>query len=232
MLDDVLDKAAQPGLRERDPRASFQVIKPAQWLRRAFDPISQCLSWLLRDPSGRVLELHLPFDEVNRPAIERLERFSAQELEDCKLVGRCQRINGILRVFPLALMTPVQIMGVFFAIPAAGSQIAVSAHNPSLPDASELEEPELEEIPSTIPGGALGQVILSATSSLEWIAETGMQNQNGEARSRLKEAAVSLEQLGTRNIASFVELTAASPQPSTLLKLRWVLMLSEKSMTR
>jgi hypothetical protein len=72
----VLAQASTLGLRERDPRAAYQIVRPTSWERHPFDPVQQSLTWLLRDTRGHALELRLAFDELSRPAIHLLEQLT------------------------------------------------------------------------------------------------------------------------------------------------------------
>jgi hypothetical protein len=226
-LDQLLEQASPAGLRERDPRAAFHVVQPAHWERRPFDPVSQSLSWFLHDSTGRLIELHLPFDEPARRAIERLEIMSPAELTGCRVVGRCQRWNRGLRLFPLALLTPGRIVGLFFDQQSATKQSAASQIASPAPIEDDAEEPD--DTATEVPASALGDIIFAATSALEWIAETGLQGRATEARSRLKELGHSLSLLGARQLSDLTTSLSDTHEASALLRLRWMLAVSLRS---
>lgn len=227
-LDELLERATPPGLRERDPRAGYQIVQPAHWERHPFDPIGQCLSWTLHDGEGASLELHLPFDEHARLAIEQLERLDPRDLEGCRVVGRCHRWNRGLRIFPLALLTPVKAMGLFFANHATRPPAASGTEFLIQNGGDDVEEPE--EASVEVSASSLGGILLAATSALEWMAETGTQSHSVEARSRLTELSKNLSQLGARRLSDLTSFVAESCDPAAIMKLRWMLLLSCRSL--
>jgi hypothetical protein len=214
------------GLRERDPRSAFQIVRPAAWERQAFDPVSQSLIWLLRDTRGHPLTLHLPYDDLTRPAIERLEKFSEDELRDNRLLGRCLRLHGRLQIEPLALIRDDQSLPLFFADAAPVAKNATAGAPPPASASTDDEIEEADPEPVVESRSAISQLTLAAISAIEWLAESGLNSRQSGARARLDDLAKQAGQLG---LAKLQPLLATVPDESSLLRIRWLLAVLQRA---
>lgn len=224
-LDDKIKAAI--GLREQDPRSAYQLVRPAAWERRPFDPVSQSLMWVLRDREGRALLMRLPYDELSMPAIKALEMHRVDEFEGSTLLGRCIQVGGQVQIYPLALLKEQKAVSLFLeGIVATGASKA-STSAPS--DNEEQDEIELEQAPLGVT--PLSQLVLASISAVEWLAETGSGGRCVEARSRLDELSAQAVQLGLATIAKHLRLNANNAAPSSVLKLRWMLGVMQRAIS-
>jgi hypothetical protein len=212
-----LETAPVIGLRERDPRAAYQVLAPAAWLRQPFDPISQALVWHLLDGHGVPLELRLAFDELARPAIHQLESLGDAELQGSRLLVRCDRQQGRVVARPLALIRAGAVTPLFFATtkpPRPGTTKPAAA--PA--DDDDIEEPAPPA--AARPASATAGLAHAAISNLEWLAESGARARHAEAFARLDALAAHAGQLGLTKLAALLRPTT---NPAGWLRLRWLL---------
>ncbi|MDP1588245.1 MAG: SWIM zinc finger family protein [Prosthecobacter sp.] len=210
-----IDLKPSLGLKERDPRSAYQLLQPASWERQAFDPIEQCLVWLLHDPHGHTLEMRLDFDGLSQPAIERLEAMTDADLKQARLLGRCLQISGRLQVQPLALLCDGKTTSLHFA------EAKVATASPGIA-ASIAEDEELEDITpedSNATQNPVSQFVLATISALEWLAESGLRARNTEVRSRLEDLSKQARGLGLTNLSP---LLLQSYEASSWLRLRWL----------
>lgn len=224
LLEEALAKASPLGLRERDPRAVYQLVQPAAWERQPFDQISQSLVWILRDNQGRRLEMRLPFDDLARPAIQRLEGLTPKEIEGSRLLGRCVRMHGHVQMSPIAIVTTQNVVSLFLVNAPSETGVA-KAIAPSVDE--DLDEPEQEVVSLASP---LSRLVLASVSALDWLSETGVGGRNREARSKLEELATQAVQIGIPTLAGHLKAAATSQDSRCSLRLRWVLSLTHGSM--
>ncbi len=222
-LASVLAQATTLGLRERDPRAAYQMVAPASWERHPFDPVQQSLTWWLRDNTGRALELRVPFDDLSRPAIQLLEKLTDDDLKGARLLGRCVLNHGRVQIHPIALIKAEKITSIFLRDAPAPAKATPAA----APADSDDEIDETEPLTATVTS-ALARVTLAAISALEWLAESGRRARPGDALARLDELAVQAAQLGLPRLAALLQQTAT---PSDWLRARWILSVLQRAET-
>lgn len=215
--------AAAPaiGLRERDPRAAFQVLQPAAWLRRPFDPISQSLEWQLLDTNGSPLEMQLAFSDLARPAIHYFEALDPAVLDGARLLARCFHAPNQWLAQPLALICGATATSFFFDIrkkPTAPNPIKPAPGPPPQADDDDLEEAEPGRNASA--HSATARLAFAAISALEWLAESGLRARQTEAFERLDELSRQTDQLGLTKLAAILRPVKS---PAAWLRLRWLL---------
>lgn len=212
-----------PGLRDRDPRRAYRILAPATWERRAFDPIAQALVWRLRDDNGRALEMRLVFDELAKPAIERLEALGDHDLVGAHLLGRCVARTEGLHVHPLALLRDGASTPLFFH----DSAPAPSGPRPPSPSA-DPEDIEFDD--SVVPPSPSSQIVLRILSALEWLAESGCQAHLPDLARQLDDL-VRLTAPIPRLSQSLAALAPRSGLPRRLLQTRWMIAVLQRSLT-
>lgn len=217
----VLAQATTLGLRERDPRAAYQIVAPASWERHPFDPVQQSLTWLLRDGGGHALELRLAFDDLSRPAIQLLEKLTDDDFKGAKLLGRCLLIHRCVQIHPIALITAERITSLFLSDAPAPAKAPLAAGPADIDD----EIDEAEPVPAAVTS-AMARVTFAAISALEWLAESGQRARPAEALSRLDDLANQASQLGLPRLAALLQHTAT---PSDWLRTRWILSVMQRA---
>ena len=210
------------GLREQDPRSAYQLLRPAEWERQSFDPVAQSLVWILSDKQQRELELRLAFDELAKPAIQRLEALRDEELHHTQLLGRCTRVEGRLQVHPVALIRAGRADSLFFgdAKPASGTSSTVSI----ITDDEEVDDAEPEHALAV--HSSIGELCYAAISSLECLAESGVRARNVDARKRLDEFSKQAAHLGLTKLEG---LLANPTSAASWLRIRWVLSVMQRA---
>jgi hypothetical protein len=209
------------GLREQDPRIAYQIIGPAEWERHPFDPVSQSLVWILRDKHRRTLEMRVAFDELTRPAIQRLETLGDEDLRDARLVGRCLQLQGRLQVQPFAIICDGCAEPLFFGDAKPGCVTASTILTSS--DGDEIDDAELEN--ATAVHSSIGEFTCAAISSLECLAESGGRARNVNARQRLEELSQQAGHLGLKRLEGLLANTASA---ASWLRCRWILGLMQR----
>jgi len=221
----ALGLASTIGLRERDPRSTYQIIAPASWERHPFDPVQQALTWRLWDAGGRAVLLRLAFDELSRPAIQLLEKLPDDQLKDARLLGRCALTHGRVEIQPVALMTGEKILSLFLG----NAPIPAPAKDPATKPTAEADEDDIDEeesAPAATVSSALTSVTFAAISTLEWLAESGLRARPSEALRRLEELSHQAGQLRLPRLANLLEHAAG---PGDWLRLRWILSVTQRA---
>lgn len=217
-----IDLKPSLGLKERDPRSAYQLLQPARWERQAFDPITQSLVWHLLDAHGHLIEMRLAFDDLSKPAIERLEAMTEAELKHARLLCRCLQISGRLQAHPLALVRDGKVNSLYFAdaktVPAR-QDIASPAS-----EAEDVDDLVPEESPSTQTPAS--QFVLACISTLEWLAESGLRARNPEGRLRLEELSKQALSLGLTNLSA---LLVSFKEAASCLRLRWLFAMMQRA---
>lgn len=217
-----IDLKPSLGLKERDPRSAYQLLQPARWERQAFDPISQCLVWHLLDAHGHLIEMRLAFDDLSKPAIERLEAMTDADMKQTRLLCRCLQISGGIQAHPLALMRDGKVTSLHFAdaktVPAR-QDIASSAS-----EAEEVDDLALDE--SVSPQNPGSQFVLACISTLEWLAESGNRSRNTQVIARLEELAKQASTLGLIRLEALLRSHTSTTQT---LRLRWLLAVIQRA---
>jgi hypothetical protein len=208
------------GLRERDPRAAYHLLRPAAWERSPFDPVAQALRWDLIDRNGHAMEMHLAFDDLARPALEFLEALPAEDLEDAALLGRCVRMDGPTKVQPLALIRRGQAVAIYFTASPAARPDSGTVTEVSDKEVDWIDEAGAEELVATVSGSAVSHLALAAISTVEWLAESGIRARNHRASERLGELAHQASQLSLDPLAKLLQAPASA---AGWLRLRWIL---------
>lgn len=217
-----IDLKPSLGLKERDPRSAYQLLQPARWERQAFDPIAQCLVWHLLDAHGHVIEMRLAFDDLSKPAIERLEAMTEAELKHARLLCRCLQISDRLQAHPLALIHQGTASGVYFNQTRAVT--GANSSHPSSPEDDDIESPDAEgSIPTHSPSS---QLILACLSALESIAESGLRARNSRDHTSLAQLSDQCQSMGLGKLATQLRQTATA---SSWLRLRWLLATLQRS---
>ena len=102
-----LPTAAPSLLAEAQPLREWSVLRPARFLSPSFDAARQTFAWPLVDDEGVELAAELPWAEVTRHAIERIESLQEDALgPGTLLVARLVRTGGAAAVEPLSLLHP------------------------------------------------------------------------------------------------------------------------------
>jgi hypothetical protein len=219
----TLAQSATLGLRERDPRAAYQIIAPASWERHPFDPVQQSLTWLLRDNGGHAIELRLAFDDLSRPAIQLLEKLSDDDFKGAKLLGRCLLNHGRVQIHPIALITAEKITSIFLSDAPAPAKAPPAA----APADSDDECDDAEPVPAAMTS-ALARLTFAAISGLEWLAESGQRARPAEALSRLDDLANQAAELRLPRLAALLQHAAT---PGEWLRVRWILSVIQRAET-
>ncbi len=98
-------KSRQSLLAEPKPMQDWAVLEPARFGTPRFDINRQLLSWPVFDNEGTVIDVELPYSDLNEHAIKRIEQ-SVDLPSDTRLVARVAMVAGHLRAEPLSLIYP------------------------------------------------------------------------------------------------------------------------------
>ena len=214
---------APVGLNDASPLSSFVVIRPAAWLDRHFDPVTQTFTWLLADARGRILPLEVRFSDIHEPIIKSLESLDPSSAAPIGLLVKCQRTPSGLFAFPITLLKeqnecfqPVHLC--FDNIPANAPAAPPSpATTPAIEDSDELPAEESEDDLTPASHARLTEL----ESQLEALAEGGMNNLS--LKQALTDQAASLEQAGLKLLASAASrFNEPETSGSLLLQLRYL----------
>jgi hypothetical protein len=86
---------------------NWVVIRPAAFEPARFDPVTQTLTWVVRDEEQAALPLVLAYTTDNAHALERVESLTADDLPAGTLVAcRCRLTPGGLIGEPLSIIRP------------------------------------------------------------------------------------------------------------------------------
>ena len=98
-------KSRQSLLAEPKPMQDWAVLEPAKFGAPKFDVNRQSLSWQVSDSEGVVIDVELPYSDLNEHAIKRIEQL-ADLPPNTRLVARVTMVGGRLRAEPLSLIYP------------------------------------------------------------------------------------------------------------------------------
>jgi hypothetical protein len=98
-------KSRQSLLAEPKPMQDWAVLEPAKFGAPKFDVNRQSLSWQIFDSEGVVIDVELPYSDLNEHAIKRIEQM-AELPPNTRLVARVTMVGGRLRAEPLSLIYP------------------------------------------------------------------------------------------------------------------------------
>lgn len=92
------------GLRVPSSRDALFVIKPTEWGRRWFDELAQEFVWDLFDRSVQLLQVRVPWNELEESSIEFLETIKPERENLWGLLGRINIQQSRLSIYPLSLL--------------------------------------------------------------------------------------------------------------------------------
>jgi hypothetical protein len=217
-----IDLKPSLGLKERDPRNAYQLLQPTGWERQAFDPITQSLVWHLSDAHEHMIEMRLAFDDLSKPAIERLEAMTDADMKQTRLLCRCIQISGRLQAHPMALVRDGKVTSLHFADAKAVATRQDFASPAS--EAEDIDDLALDE--SVTLQNSVSQFVLACISTLEWLAESGLRARNPEGRLRLEELSKQALSLGLTNLSA---LLVSCKEAASCLRLRWLFAMMQRA---
>ena len=217
-----IDLKPSLGLKERDPRNAYQLLQPTGWERQAFDPIAQSLVWHLLDAHGHVIEMRFAFDDLSKPAIERLEAMTDAELKQARLLCRCLQISGRIQVHPLALVRDGKVTSLHFA----DAKTVATRQDIASPMTETEEVDDLVSDESVSTQNSVSQFVLACISSLEWLAESGNRSRNTQVVARLEELAKQASTLGLIKLEALLRSHTSTTQT---LRLLWLLAVIQRA---
>lgn len=92
------------GLSQPDPLDAVVVVRPSGWGRRRFLSAEQAIVWELHDTLGDTLVIRLPYDTVNRAAIDDLEKTDPAAVGLRAVVGRLELSGGVMVLRPFTFL--------------------------------------------------------------------------------------------------------------------------------
>ena len=91
------------GLTIPEPLEEVVVVRPAEWGRRLFDELDQKLVWVLHDEAGDAIRLEVPYTDLDRQAIERLEDLEASREKTWGILGFARGRGTEVVLAPISL---------------------------------------------------------------------------------------------------------------------------------
>ena len=107
----VASRSEPIGLQLPDFREAIIVLKPESWGQRWFDELEQAFVWEVADAAGRMVELRVPWTEVNENAVAFLEHITPDREKLDSLLGQLELVDGRLRVYPISLFSKGSVFG-------------------------------------------------------------------------------------------------------------------------
>ena len=99
-------RRVQPlGLRIASSSDALVILKPEQWGNRWFDELEQQFVWELVDRAGQVLQVRVPWNDLEETSIEFLETIKPERENLWGLLGRITVKQSRLSVYPLTLLS-------------------------------------------------------------------------------------------------------------------------------
>jgi hypothetical protein len=218
------------GLREANPLDSIFALKPAAWLDRAFDPVTQIFRWIVLDSQKRPLLLEIGFDEFTEPAIKFLEAVPTESPPGAVVIGRLQRGPLGLAVHPFSIhKNSCEIIHLCL------HNVKITAANPNAAqkeeeDSFEAEEEDASEL-APLNSPALDRLLDETDDGLLALAECGLAAPNPLRLERVKQTASRAERLGLQALASGLEGLAAHPGPRAILRTAYLSELHRRAMS-
>jgi hypothetical protein len=227
------------GLRDSNPLERVVLLEPAFFDAKAYDSITQTLTWDVYDDSGQRLRLSLPFEDWSKDAIRTLEALTPSAESCWKVVANLAIRDDCLEVQPVSFMrsenneSPVFNLA-FDATPRQSLSTRPSpATEPNDDEIAELAEPAATDETIAV-SGYLNRVLTEFEQLLESVAEAGTSGGINEQRQWFSRAQVDMHRAGLTALAA---VTSALANPSTniaagLLRARYFLHLYAQASAR
>ncbi len=104
-LPKIAQQSRPIGLKLPAPAAAYVVIRPAHWGERWFDELHQEFVWALHDETGAVLEIRIPWSEVDEESVVFLESLKVERDKVWAVLGRVEVRRGALSLYPFSLFS-------------------------------------------------------------------------------------------------------------------------------
>ncbi|MCA8992053.1 MAG: hypothetical protein KDA88_08740 [Planctomycetaceae bacterium] len=228
-------RASQPlGLRLPDPRSSLVIIQPTSWGNRWFDELEQAFIWEVFDSKHAVLDVVVPWREVDEPGIAFLESIKGERDNPTAIFGRLEMGRDKLRVYPFSVFSSGTAQGDQILCPHF-DQDRIRSRNEDLlqrlrqkynrnrvvdtriGDSEDDEQPGSthEELLKTPP--ALRRVLVDIQQVVNFAIESGVHRLNPSATQTLTKCRDQLESLAVTPLAEGLSATLQSHSPDNLL---------------
>jgi hypothetical protein len=227
------------GLRDSNPLERVVLLEPAFFDAKAYDSITQTLTWDVYDDSGQRLRLSLPFEDWSKDAIRTLEALTPPAESCWKVVANLAIRDDGLEVQPVSFMrsenneSPVFNLA-FDATPRQSLSTRPSpATEPNDDENAELAEPAATDETIAV-SGYLNRVLTEFEQLLESVAEAGTSGGINEQRQWFSLAQVDMHRAGLTALAA-VTSTLANPSTNIaagLLRARYFLHLYAQASAR
>jgi hypothetical protein len=219
------------GLSESAPLDTLVVITPAAWEEAHYDQMTQTLIRPVRDTAGRLLPMVLPHNADWSFAVDTLQAWKPEQYETWGILGNAFITGNGLEVRPISLLNrkplprPINSPVLHLTLdtlqankPATAAKPAPATPagaTPAASEASEELEGELEdelaaEEEAEVAGdhSAVGQLLRTASTELEQLAERGARASSPALESRLRDLAERLRQVGVATCAAALATVA------------------------
>ncbi len=215
------------------------VLEPAFFDAKAYDSITQTLSWEVYDHSGQRLRLSLPFEDSNKEAIRTLEALVPPAESGWKVVANLAIRDDGLEVQPVSILRSENyespVFNLAFDATAMQSQSTRrgSPTEPNNDENTELGEPG--ETDDTLEvSGHLNRVLTEFEQRLDSVAEAGTSGGIYEQCQWFSRAQVDIHRAGLTALAAITSTLSNSSNSiaANLLKARYLLHLYAQASAR
>jgi len=107
----VAERSQPIGLRLPDPRSPLVVVHPAAWGAWWFDELDQAFVWPLVDKAGSIVEVRVPWSNVDEPGVVFLESLEVERDKATALLCRLQVRGGKMALYPLTVFSEGAVQG-------------------------------------------------------------------------------------------------------------------------
>lgn len=228
----ITQRSLPMGLRSPDPRASYLVLKPADWGERWFDELNQAFVWEVYDTSGDSLQIRVPWREVDEDAILFLEAIKLDREHPTAVLGRLEVASDQVYIYPFSIFSTGTQRGDKILCPQFDHD-RIRSRNLHLLERlrkkfkrervveTRMGEAEEEESPALSADSLLNlpplirNLLMDLDNILSAALEMGSNKLNPSAKEVLLDALDRLRSLGLRPLSQSLEtLTQAEPFPA------------------
>ncbi len=217
------------GFSESSPLDSLVIITPAAWEEAHYDQMTQTLIRPVRDAAGRILPLTLPHNADWSFAVDTLQAWKPEQYETWGILGNAFITGNGLEVRPISLLNrkalprPINSSVLHLTLdtlqankPTTTAKPATTTAATPAPATSEAggepedleEELAAEEAEVAGDHSAVGQLLRTASTELEQLAERGARASSPALESRLRDLAERLRQVGVATCAAALTAVA------------------------
>ncbi|GAB7128318.1 hypothetical protein JCM19000A_28250 [Silvimonas sp. JCM 19000] len=216
----VLDQALRGTLGLRGEPVDCVLLRPSAWAPPVLDEIRQCVDWWVNDIHGERLQLVLPCEPHNQPAIEYLQQLVLRKADLRAVLVRLQSARHAVTLRPVAVM----VMRDHVLQP-----LSLDYADAPIDDQNTLGDRWRAwwgKTPAPLPASAASSIsqrlLQPVLDRLEYLAMLGHARPDISHATELRQHSTTLRAAGLDHVSDLIDAMLATPGLETLLRVAYV----------